>query len=439
MTALRSALEEKVVARIRDRRDELVGLVGELVACDTTSRNYNEPARDEEKLQKILARRLEALGATPDLWVPEPVREGHRNLPPGMRFDGRPQLAAHLAGGGAGGRSLLLNGHIDAVDVEPRADWTSDPLVATARGGRLYGRGVNDMKGGIACLVTALETLREEGVRLDGDVVFCTVTDEEMGGAGGFAAVEHGVRADAGICAEPSALNVEAACRGGLPITVTALGRTGHAELAHPDWREGGPVNAIEKLLPVLLEVQRMREDWRTRPDHQHPLLPPGDIVPTIIAGGTWVVTIPHECTVTLDVTYLPGHLDAEGTGRAVEREITDRLHAAVADDPWFDEHPLRIEFIQDVVPAEVPADHGIVQLALGAAGDLGHDPRVTGLDTWHDAATFTRFGTPTVSFGPDCENSHAVDESVSIDSLVDCAAAVALIAMRWCGVRGQT
>ncbi len=55
---------------------------------------------------------------------------------------------------------------------------------------------------------------------------------------------------------------------------------------------------------------------------------------------------------------------------------------------------------------------------------------------TWHDAATFTRFGTPTVSFGPDCRRSHAVDESVSIDSLVDCSAAVALLAMRWCGVR---
>jgi acetylornithine deacetylase len=437
MSALRSTLEEKVVADVREHRDDLVGLVGELVACDTTARDFNEPARDEEKLQQLLVARLEALGAETDLWEPEPVGEGNRSLLAGLRFEGRPQLAARLAGSG-GGRSLLLNGHVDAVSVEPRQQWTSDPFVVTERDGKLYGRGANDMKGGVACLTGALEALRRAGVRLRGDIVWCTVTDEESSGAGGYAAVEHGVRADAGICAEPTALDVWPTCRGTLTPTVTAPGRAGHAEVPHPDWREGGAVNAIEKLVPVLQEVAKIREEWRTRPDHRHPYLAPGDIVPTIISGGTWVVTIPHEASVTLEVMYLPGHLDADGTGRAVEREVTERLNAAVAGDPWFAEHPLRITWTEDVIPAEVPSDHEIVRLALGAVGDLGRQGKVAGLDSWHDAATFTRFGTPTVSFGPDGLNSaHAVDEYVSVDSLVDACAAMALIAMRWCGVRG--
>ncbi len=123
----RSALEEKVAAKVRESRDELVGLIGELVACDTTAREGAMPARDEEKLQRILAARLEALGAAPELWEPEPTGAGDRFLPGGLDFVGRPQLVATAPGAG-GGRSLLLNGHIDAVDVEPRERWSSDPL-----------------------------------------------------------------------------------------------------------------------------------------------------------------------------------------------------------------------------------------------------------------------------------------------------------------------
>ena len=73
-----------------------------------------------------------------------------------------------------------------------------------------------------------------------------------------------------------------------------------------------------------------LREEWRARPDHVHPLLAPGDIVPTIVHGGTWMVTIPASCDVTCDITYLPQHVDAEGTGKAVEAEVIDRLTG-----PW--------------------------------------------------------------------------------------------------------
>jgi len=138
-------------------------------------------ARDEDKLQRLLAARLTKLGARTDLWEPAPTGADSRFLPAGLDFVGRPQLAAILPGAG-GGRSLLLNGHIDAADVAPREQWLSDPFTVEERDGSLYGRGVCDMKGGVACLVVALETLSRLGVRLAGDVVFCTVTDEESSG-----------------------------------------------------------------------------------------------------------------------------------------------------------------------------------------------------------------------------------------------------------------
>lgn len=111
-------------------------------------------ARDEEKLQRLLAARLAKIGAQPDLWEPARTGAGSRFLPAGLDFVGRPQLAAVLPGAG-GGRSLLLNGHIDAVDVAPREQWLSDPSTVEERDGSLYGRGVSDMKGGIARLATS--------------------------------------------------------------------------------------------------------------------------------------------------------------------------------------------------------------------------------------------------------------------------------------------
>jgi len=436
VTEVRSALEEKVVGAVRASRDELLGLTAELVACDTTARSPGMPARDEEKLQCMLARRLDALGAETDLWEPEPTGTGNRHVPDDLDFKGRPQLAARLRGA-AGGRSLLLNGHIDAVDVEPREKWTSDPFTMVERDGRLYGRGTGDMKGGIAALVVALEALRSADVRLAGDVVFCTVTDEESSGAGGWAAVAHGITADAGICAEPTGFDAWVACRGTLTPFVTVTGRAGHAEVRQPHWREGGAVNAIEKAVPIIQAAQRLREEWRDRPDHRHPLLSPGDMVPTIVRGGNWEVTYPETCTVCFDCMYLPTHLDADGTGRLVEAEIKRALESAAAADPWFDDHPLGWEWRSDVVPAEMPSDHELVIATLDAGAGIGRPGKPGGLDSWHDAATFTRRGgTPTFSYGCDgLATAHTIDESIVAEELVDAAAIYALAAMRWCGV----
>ena len=100
--ALRSALEERVVAAVRDGEDELVGLVSDLVAFDTTARNPGDSARQEAELQAYLERRLTALGAETDIWEPEPTGSGNRVVPDGLDFEGRPQLAAHLRGAGGG-------------------------------------------------------------------------------------------------------------------------------------------------------------------------------------------------------------------------------------------------------------------------------------------------------------------------------------------------
>ena len=225
------------------------------------------------------------------------------------------------------------------------------------------------------------------------------------------------------------------ACRGAVTAIITIEGRTGHAEMPHPNWRDGGAVNAIERLEIVLAALRTLRDDWRTRSDHAHPYLSPPSIVPTVVRGGEWIVTYPSSCELTLDVQYMPSAVDEQGSGQAVFREV-EKYERRCGCKSSACEHPLRWEWPCDVVPAEVPVDHPIVALALEAANDIGRPGRAAGLDSWHDPAVFTRRGdTPTISFGPaGITTAHTIDEYVVVDDLVDHAAAVALTLMRWCG-----
>ncbi len=294
------------------------------------------------------------------------------------------------------------------------------------------------MKGGIAAMVVALESLRRAGVRLRGDVVFCTVTDEESSGAGGRAAVAHGVRADAGLCAEATDFDAWVACRGTVTPTITVEGRAGHAEMPQPalERRRRGERDREDRAGARRACAGCARTGARAA-DHRHPLLAPGDIVPVLIGGGTWIVTYPHSCSLTCDITYLPGHVDEEGTGRRVEAEVTRRLQAAVAADPWFAEHPLRIQWSDDVVPAEIPGDHPLVELALGGgrarsgapAGSRG-STRGTTPRASRAAARPAFRSVPTAS----AARTRSTNASRST-ALVDFCAATAVTAMRWCGV----
>jgi len=431
-----SELEQRIAGAIGRRSGELVELASALIRFDTEAREPDDPPREEAALQEYLAGRLGALGAEIDLW--EPAREdveGSRLVPPGgLGFEGRPQLAARFRGAG-GGRSLLLNGHIDVVSSVPREAWRSDPNEPEVRDGKLYGRGSCDMKGGVAAMTFAAEVLAELGVRLAGDLVVCTVTDEESTGAGGLAAVAHGVRADAGIVTEPSGFDVWTSCRGSLMPTITVTGRPGHAGVGQPDWRQGGAVNAIEKATLIIDALRRLQEEWCGRPDHRHPHLSPGDIVPTIVSGGEWIVSYPASCRIAYHVAYLPAHADEGGWGSAVEEEIVECVRRAAAADPWLAENPPAIEWATDVPSSEVSEGEPIVQAILGTGRDIGRPRRVSGMDSWHDGATFTRFGgTPCVCFGPRGRQvAHTIDEYVVVDDLVECAQELAVAAVRFC------
>src|SRR6478735_561575 len=424
--------EQRVTEAIEAGRDRLVELTSTLITFDTTAREGDGSAHDEAALQEHLGRLLAAAGAEVEIWEPRPNEvSGTRQIPGPLSFEGRPQMAARFAGAG-GGRSLLFNGHIDVVPSDPRERWASDPNQAEVRDGKLYGRGACDMKGGVAAMVFAAEILSRLDIKLQGDLIVNTVTDEESSGAGGLAAVRHGVAADAGIVTEPTAFDVWVGCRGSLSPTFVVPGRPGHAEMAQPHWRDGGAVNAIEKAGLVL-------EAWRGRADKTHPHLSAGDIVPTVIAGGEWVVTYPSSCTVQCELMYLPANADSDGWGTLVEAEVEEFILRRTAADPWLAENPPAVKWSLDIPPYEVDPAHPIVTAMLDASAAAGEPSRLSGLDSWFDAASFTRFGgTPSIGWGPrDIAWAHTIDEYVPVDDLVRCAQGLAIAAIRYCELDG--
>ena len=429
--------ERALVDRIAERREDLIVLACELVALDTTSRAVpDQPARDEAALQRLLADRLRAHGAEIDLWEPSPDEVADHPLTPpgGIDFDGRPQLAARLRGSG-GGRSLLLNGHIDVVPARREDGWEHDPFDPQVVDGQIIGRGACDMKGGIAAMVIAAEALAETG-GLRGDLVVCTNTDEESTGVGGLACARHGVSADYAIVTEPSSLEVWPVCRGSVYCTVTVEGRAGHAEEEHPHWTEGGAVNAIEKARFLLDGVDRLRREWRSRRGLHHSLADPPDVLATrFVADGGWHVTIPGRAELELAVLIVPAQADPDGWTKGVQREVEDHLRAWCRTDSWLAEHPPAFRWHTEVNPAETPVDAPVVQTLLGANRALGLPERLGALGSWYDGATYAlEADTPAIMFGPRAiERAHTVGEAVPIDDLVHVAQSIAVAAWRLC------
>lgn len=421
--------------------DDLVALTQQLVRFETVSVDLSPGSEHRENeegaLQAVMADRLAALGADVDQWEPEAsALRDHPMMPPWHHWKGRPMTVGTFKGAG-GGRSLIVNGHIDVVDAGDRERWSVDPFAAELRDGRIYGRGAVDMKGGVAAAFYGLAALRELGVRLAGDVVFEVVTDEETCAMGTVAAIERGYRADAGLVPEPTNLGLWIATRGLLHGVLAVPGRSAHAEVNQPHWREGGGVNAIERALPLLAALGRVKADWDGRPSKRHPLLGVPRVQPTVIAGGSFIANVPESLAVQVNATYLPGDADADGYGSVPRGEIVEAVAAAAAQDDWLAEHPATWSWSTDYPPSEIPPGEPIIATAVAAAVAVGAQPAVEGIDTTYDGALLTRFArTPSPAFGPgDLGRAHAPDEWVGVDELVQGAKAYARAIAAWCGV----
>jgi acetylornithine deacetylase len=315
-----------------------------------------------------------------------------------------------VARGGGGGRTLLLNGHIDTVGVAGVAN-PHRPQVA---GGRLYGRGAYDMKGGVAACMLAMAEARGRGLR--GDVIFTAVMDEEHAGLGTLDAAAR-YRADAALIAEPTELELVVAHKGFAWLELETQGAAAHGSLP-------GMVDAIAQMGHILVEIDALNRRLLAGP--AHPLLGSGSVHAALIGGGQELSSYPERCTLAVERRTVPGETPA-----LAEAELAAILARCAAADPRL-RAALRPGLsrppMQTAADAPLPAI-----LRRHAAAVSGQEVVVAGVPYWTDAASLAAAGIPSVLFGPRGAGAHALEEWVDLESVAQCAAIYGRVIAEFC------
>lgn len=425
MSPLSSGLKEKINGAIDAGRYELVALTQRLIQIESITGN-------EGAIQEYISGELRRMGLTVDVWVPD-LKEvtSHPAYIPvdGLDFANRPNVIGVWKGAG-GGRSLLFNGHVDTIPVEPVAAWTHGPLTGHEEQDRVYGRGASDMKGGLAAMTMAVRVLRDLGLRPKGDVILEYVVDEELTGYGTLSAVQRGYRADAGISLETSDLCIQPACIGRLWFTVTLKG------LAVGIARHWEGVSAIDMGITIVQAVKDLEQmRWA---DLRHPLYPDHrSALPCVVCmfhAGTFPSAVPETAVLRGSLGIMP-----QEDVKDVERQVVEQVLRVAQADPWLRAHPPSVEFKEvGADGAEIPTDHPIVQTLSAAYRTVtGSPPTISGRTGGADARYLIKYGrTPTVIFGPGMTSEmHALNESVPVSNLLTATKTLALAVVEWCGI----
>jgi acetylornithine deacetylase len=364
-------------------RDELVGLLSDLVRIDSVNPELSAGAAGEGEIARFVAAWLEGAGLEVEL---EEVAPGRFN-------------AVGIARGSGGGQSLLLNAHLDTVGVAGM----ERPFEPEARDGRLHGRGAYDMKSGLAAIMLAGADAVRAGLR--GDVLVTAVCDEEVASIGTARVVER-YAADAAVVAEPTELRLALAHKGFVGFEVEVRGRAAHG--SRPDLG----VDAIARMGHVLVGIEKL--DARLRASPTHPLLGSGSLHASVIEGGQEFSSYPERCLLQGERRTIPDETDAQ-----VEAE----LRALLGDLDG------EVRLVVGRRPFETRADAPIAQLVARHADG----PEVIGVPFWADSALLASAGIPTVVFGPSGEGAHAVEEWVDLASVERCAEVYAAVARELC------
>jgi acetylornithine deacetylase len=325
---------------------------------------------------------------------------------------GRPSVVGTLPGAG-GGRSLMLNAHLDTVGVEGM----QAPFTPVVRDGRMYGRGSFDMKGSLAANLAAVKALVESGIRLRGDVVLAAVADEEYASIG-TADVVTRVKVDGAIVTEATGLDLCLAHKGFVWLEVETIGRAAHGSR----FREG--IDANIRMGRFLAELDRLEQDLRMRAPHA--LVGPPSLHASVIQGGTELSTYAARCTLKIERRTIPG--ETRGQVEAELSSILDRLRAA---DPTFC-GTLRtlLERKSFEVSSGAPLIRALEQSVMALRGSR---PAHIGAAYWMDTAILAEAGVEAAVIGPAGAGAHAAEEWVDLASLEDLSAILARTAAGYC------
>ena len=373
--------------------DRALELLKQLIKVDSVNPSLVPGAAGEAAVARTIAEAMRGIGLDVETQDAAP---------------GRPNVVGTLTGG-APGRSMMFCGHIDTVGVTGMPA-PFDPL---EKNGRIYGRGSQDMKSGVAAMIDAARVIADSGGLAAGKLVIACVVDEEHASIGADALVTRW-RADAAVVTEPTDLQVAVAHKGFEWVEIETEGRAAHG--SRP--REGR--DAIRLMGRVLTGLDAI--DRKLQSNMPHRLLGTASLHASLIEGGRELSSYPDRCHLQMERRTIPG--EAPG---AAAREVEDLLNRLRAEDPEF-RAASKSMFARS--PYEIAPGHELPQSMLRAANS---NAAPIGMSFWTDAAILGDAGIPSILFGPTGAGLHSVEEWVDVASVLKCRDALVTLARDWC------
>lgn len=421
-------VEKKIQEWLNENRSKGIRFLQQLVQEGSIRGN-------ESRAQAIIIEKCRELGLELDIWdigdkelLSHPVFSSDRK-----DFTGNPNVVGVLKGHG-GGRSIILNGHIDVVPEGDLNDWEDDPFSGLIKDGRIYGRGTTDMKGGSVSLLLAIEAIINAGILLNGDVIFQSVIEEESGGAGTLAAVLRGYKADGAIIPEPTNMKLFPKQQGSMWFRITVKGRSAHGGTRY----EG--INAIEKAMAIiqnLQELEKLRNEKITDPLYEHIPIP----IPINIGkiySGEWPSSVP-------DMAVIEGRMGVAPDERLEDAQKALESNIAIfsQSDEWLCNNSPKIEwFGGQWLPGNLETSHPLMETISASFQQVkGTKPKVEASPWGTDGGILSTIGnTPVVIFGPGVtEVAHDTNEYILIQEVFDAAEIIAYSVINWCGLHSTT
>lgn len=409
-------------AAVEELRDQLTAFLQALVRAPSTSGH-------EQAAQRLIAGKYREMALSTEVIASDRRElEAHPAFcDDGVPFVERLNVIGRWKGTG-GGRSLILNGHMDVVPPGDSSKWTDDPWSGELRDGRIFGRGACDMKSGLSAAVFAVQALESIGIVPAGDVLLQSVIGEESGGVGALTTIVHGYRADACIIMEPTELDVCTVQSGALTFRLVVHGRAAHAALKPQG------VSAIDEFAPIVAMLQRLNEE-RHR-SLSHPLFEdPSNVAPISVGtvrSGDWHSSVPDLLVAEGRFGVFPG--ESVDEARAV---LTAAIAEQAASSEWLSKHPPLLEWFEGQFESGETAPEAAIVRAVreGHERVTGTLPPIRGVTYGSDLRLFTRHaGIPTVLYGPgSVERAHATDEFVPLEEVLTCTKVLARTILEWC------
>lgn len=375
--------------------DSVLTLLRELVAIDSVNPSLVPGAAGEGQIAEAIAAHMRRIGLDVELQQAAP---------------GRPNVIGVLDGRGYG-RSLMFCGHIDTVGVAGMAA----PFDPQVRDGRLYGRGAQDMKGGVAAMIDAARAVADGGLK-KGRLIVAAVVDEEFASLGADA-LAAAWSADAAVVTEPTDLQVAIGHKGFAWLDVETVGRAAHGS------RPKDGRDAILRMGRVLNRLEALDRTLQARPPH--PLMGTGSLHASIIAGGRELSSYPDRCRLQMERRTVGGE-----TGATARDEVLEIIRTLQREDPELDAD-VTLTFARPAY--EIAPDHPLPVALVAAARAAGCATATAGMSFWTDAAVLAAAGVPSVLFGPGGAGLHSIEEFVTISDVVACRDALTRLAREWC------